>query len=328
MSEENIDSFDSFLGNIKQFDDKPAKKEQGIDDELIGKSSNRKLDEKWNFKIQLSVDFFTDMLTFLKTMGYETIFRLSKKDVKIYVIDQSSNCMCYVTIEKTEMSEYINTDDNDLGQNITGEIETEPKETVIFVKLDLDELTLNSKNPVDLYFDTKERKTLYIVNAKMKESIRLEDINNECLTTKTYKNFYLILMKFLKDESAFDVNVAYPAFRNVLSVVSKKFTKKEKTKLFVKINFKKTEIDFILENENKTKSTSIQMYGDEISLKPIRDVSTIFDTEYLTKLSKLKFVTNVTLRVHEKNPIIIYTTFGAGRIKLYCVIAPRSEQNE
>ncbi len=329
---DGLEKLDPFFANIAKFEkqDKPQSKE----DEMIGKSANRTLDEKWNIKLQFGTDFLSELFTFLSEMGCDTILRLTKQGIKIYVIDPSGTHLCYIIIDKTEMSEYINTDNIENvieDKNAQTEVNKEPEtetETIIYVEFDiLQETILNSKYPTDIYFDTKEKNTMYLVNGKTIESKRLKSIDNQDLTTETYISYHEKLMRWIKDEESFIMNVSYTSFVNVLKFLDKKNVKKDKSvSKFVEINFRKNEVDFIIKNE--LKSSSIQLYGDDIATQGTRDVSFQFNLELPAKMAKLKFKNNPTFHLNEKLPLIIEIKFGAGKIKLYYLIAQRVESEE
>jgi len=321
---DGIEKLDPFFSKIAKYDDKKESKE----DEMIGKSSNRKLDEKWNVKIQFGVDFFNELFTFLNEMNYDTILRLSKQGIKIYVIDPSGTHLCYTMIDRTEMSEYINLenvenliDNNKIDQNIE-------QETVIYVEFDmLNEISLNNKYPIDMYFDTKEKNTMYIVNGKTIESTRLKSLDNQDITIGTYQSYNEKLMNWLNNPESFIMNVSNISFGNVLKTLEKKKGEKDKsTSRIVEINFKKNEIEFLIKNE--IKSSSIQMYGDDIAIQGERNVLMQLALKSLIKMAKLKLRTNVIFHINENLPFVIETKFGAGKINVYYTIAPRTDSEE
>ncbi len=319
-----LEKLSPFFEQINKYDE--PKEKQSIEDEMVGKSSNRILDKKWNIKIQIAADFFTETFRFMNEMGFTTVIGLSERTVRIYRLDPSNTHFTYITIDKTEMSEYINNDfpiniDNvqDNSQN------TQIPEQILYIELDmLDEIYINNKYPVDIYFDTKQMKKMYIVNGKTVESIRLNDIENSNTSVSSYKIHYDKLLKYMNHESMNHVTLAYGALGNVLTSLEKKMSKKDKkSSVFLKIKFGLSEIDFIVGNENETKSSSIQMYGDDIAIRGMQEVNILLEIDFLVKLKKLKFASNVTFHVNEEAPIIIETRFGAGKIRLLYLIMPR-----
>lgn len=318
---DGLEKIDPFFAKIAKYDNE--QKKQSKEDEMTGRNVNRILDEKWNIKIQIGTDFLVELFTFLGEMEYNAILRLTNKEVKIYIRDPSGTHLCYVIINKTEMSEYINTDIT--NQDVTNTQESEP-ETVIYTDFDiLEETILNNKYPTDIYFDTKDKNTMYIVNGKVIESRRLKSLDNQDPTSTTYVSFYEKLMRWLKSEESFIMNVSYVSFSNVLKFIERKNTKKDKTvSKILEVNFRKNEIDFVIENE--LKSSSVQMYGDDITIPGTRDVSLQFTLGILTKMARLKFRNNAILHINENLPLIIETKFGAGKIYLYYLVALRESE--
>ncbi len=320
-----------FFEEINKYDT-PKDKNQSQTDEMIGKASNRVLNEKWNIKIQIAADFFTEMFAFITEMGFNTVIGLTQKQIKIYKLNSADNThLTYITIDKTEISEYINTDfvlnnlmpTSDINKD---ENKDEENETLIYVEFDmLNELSFNNKYPVDIYFDTKEKNTMYIVNAKSIESRRLNDITTKTDTSiNTYNLHWNKVFLYLKNENMVHVTVSHVSLSNVLGSLEKKKTKKDKASTgILKIKFGLSDIDFTISNE--IKSTSIQMYGDDIAIRGLREAFIMLQLDFLVKFKKLKLINNVVLHVYEKLPFIMEAKFGAGKIKLYYVISPRIE---
>ena len=334
MTEKSMEQLSPFFEKISKFDE-PKDKDSSQADEMIGKSSNRVLNEKWNIKIQVGADFFTEMFAFIKELGFNTVFGLTQKQVKIYKINPDNTHLAFITIYKTEMSEYINTDfvlnnlmsETDVSKDTNKtENKDEEQETLIYVEFDmLDELSFNTKYPVDIYFDTKEKNTMYIVNAKSIESRRLNDTSTKNDTSlNTYKLHWDKLLLYMKNENMVHVTVSHVALSNVLGSLEKKKTKKDKSSSgILKIKFGSSEIDFTMSTE--IKSTSIQMYGDDIAIRGLQEANVMLQLDFLVKFKKLKLINNVVLHVYERLPFIMEAKFGAGQIKLYYVVSPRTE---
>ena len=327
MSDQNtLTGTNPFFDKINKFDDKPKESKE---DEMIGKSSNRKLEKPWNIKIQVGVDFFNELFAFIDalkhTTGYDTVLGLTSKQIKIFKLDPSNTHLSYITLDKTEVSEYINTDN--FNAPLTSEINTEvEKETLIYVDFSiLDEINLNNKYPVDIYFDTKVSNTMYIVNAKTIESKRLNDASNNDATITNYPIYFEKIQNYIKNENTFDVHISHISFKNVLTSLDKKKTKKDKkSSEYLQLKFGLNDIDFLTSTD--TTSSSIQMYGDDIIVRGTKEVSIELSLDFLTKFNKLKLMNNVILHVNSSLPFILETKFGAGRIKLYYMIAPRSKE--
>jgi len=320
-TQQPLNKLSPFFEHINKYDE--PKEKQSLEDEMIGKSSNRILDKKWNVKIQIAADFFTEIFTFIKEMGFNTVFGLSEKMVKIYKLNPDNTHLTYITIDKTEMSEYINNDFPINIDNVQDKRDTETPEQIVYVEFDfLDELYINNKYPIDIYFDTKERNTMYLVNGKTIESRRLNEVENNDASISTYQIHYEKVFRFMNDKSMVHVTLAYGALGTVLTTLEKKKTKKDKKSSgILNIKFGLSDIDFIIGNE--TKSSSIQMYGDDIAIRGTGEVSLLTQLDFLVKFKKLKLGSNVTFHVNEKLPIVIETRFGAGKVRLFYMIAPR-----
>lgn len=311
-----------FFEKISAFDEP---KDNQKTDEMIGKSSNRALTEKWNIKIQIGADFFTEIFNFIKEMGFNTVIGLTSKRVRLYKLSADTTHLTYITIDKTEMSEYINVD------NMTNSLTTENKdeveiEHIVYVEFDmLDELEFDSKYPVDIYFDTKEMNTMYIVNDKTIESRRLNVTSTKNdPSLNSYKMYYDKILEFIKHENMVDLTVSHVSFNKVLGRLEKKKSKKDKKSSgILKIKFGISEIDFLMSNE--IKSSSIQMYGDDIAIRAEKETNVVLQVDFLVKFKKLKLMNNVKIHVNENLPFILETKFGAGNIKLFYLISPRVE---
>lgn len=332
QNEPTLGELSPFFAGISKFDDdtssKKGKPKVDTSDEMIGKSSNRVLNEKWNIKLQFGADFINELFIFLKEMNYKTIFGLSKKGIKIYTKDADGTHMSYIIVDRTEMSEYINTNTNPSPTSTTQTPEDETKEEIICVDMEvLEELNINNKYPLDLYFDTIVKNTMYIINAKEVISRRLNSLdNNDPILSAYAPLFERLNTVWLKKENNFKVSVSYPAFKNILISLDKKKSKKDKElKQYVDIKYGKTEIDFIIKNE--IKSSSVQLYGDDVPVKPPREVEMTFRVDNFTKFNKLKLTQNINLYVCENTPLIIETRSGAGKIIEYFIIAPRTESD-
>lgn len=311
-----------FFEKISAFDEP---KDNQKTDEMIGKSSNRALTEKWNIKIQIGADFFTEIFNFIKEMGFNTVIGLTSKRVRLYKLSADTTHLTYITIDKTEMSEYINVDNmtNSLTTENKDEVETEH---IVYVEFDmLDELEFDSKYPVDIYFDTKEMNTMYIVNDKTIESRRLNVTSTKNdPSLNSYKMYYDRTLEFIKHENMVDLTVSHVSFNKVLGRLEKKKSKKDKKSSgILKIKFGISEIDFLMSNE--IKSSSIQMYGDDIAIRAEKETNVVLQVDFLVKFKKLKLMNNVKIHVNENLPFILETKFGAGNIKLFYLISPRVE---
>lgn len=325
---DGIERLDPFFAEIAKYE-KQDKKESR-EDEFTGKSANLKIEEKWNVKMQFGTLFFTELFAFLSELGTSTILRLNKRGAKIYVLDKEGTHASYTLIDRTEMSEFINIDDVGISETPENpeKLTDTDKETVIFAEFELDEMTLNEKYPVDVYFDTKEKNTMYIVNGKTIESRRLKSMDSkDDPTIGTYSGYYERLMKWLKDEESFIMNISYVSFGNILKSLEKKKSKKDKTiSNYAKIEFRKNEIEFKIENE--IKSSTFKMHGDDIATPGTRDTSFLMQLDQLTKLAKLKTKNNIILHINERLPLIVETKFGAGKIHFYYIMSPRTESEE
>ncbi len=314
----------------KNFDD--VGKKTSKEDDMIGKFTNRKLEKPWNIKIQLGVEFFTETFKFIKEMGYDVVLDVSPKELTLMKLDPSTSHLTYIKILKTEMSEYINTDVIDISVANYGDVkepETKSMENLIYVYFDiLDEISLNPKYPIDIYFDTKKEKRMYIVNGKNIESRRLEDTSvTDNPSLNLYRtNYFDKMLSFMKHESTVDITVSHVAFKNILNTLAKKQTKDKKTNGILDIRFGSSDITFLIGND--TQSSDLQMYGDDIAMRGSREIQILMHIDHIVKFGKLEFTNNVILHINETLPRIFETRFGAGNIKLYYLIAPRVKEED
>lgn len=284
--------------------------------EVVGKGNNRKLDEKWNIKFTIEADFFEWIFRFLREIGYSTIFRFNKDDIKIFVLDESTSHAAYVLIDRIGVAEYI----------VNGIVEE--NEIVVYVEMDMvEEMLLNNRYPVDIYFDTLEKKKMYIVNGKNIEMRRLTSLDNKDNTNSSYEMYLGKITGWIKNENTFKMIVGYNGFKGVIGSLEKKKGKKDETKI-VDINFGKGDIEFVVGGaENETKTSSIMMYGEDIFVRGIRDVHKSFNLEYVVKLGRLKFDNNISFYVNESLPLVFESKFGLGKVLIYYFIAPKSRNN-
>lgn len=297
------------------------------EDEVIGKGNNRKLDEKWNIKVTVGADFFDEIFRFLRELGYDTIFRFNKEGMKIYILDASTSHASYVLVDKTEMAEYKNLDGLGLDGKELKELDGK-EELVIYVDMDvIEDMLLNNRYPVDMYFDTIEKKRMYIVNGKEIVRRRLNSLDNKDNTNSTYEMYLDKIFGWIKNENTFKVGVGYNGFKGVIGSLEKKKGKQKETKM-VDIKFGKDDIDFIVGGgEDEVKSSSIMMYGEDILVRGLRDVQVRLNLEYVVKLGKLKFNNNISFYINENLPLVVESKFGTGKIIVYYVIAPKKEQD-
>lgn len=293
------------------------------DEDIIGKGNNRKLDEKWDIKVTVGADFFDDIFRFLREMKYNTIFRFSGDGMKVYVLDGSTSHAAYVLVDKTEMAEYVN---NLVLEGDGGEGSEGKTEEVIYVDMDIvEDMLLNNKYPVDIYFDVSEKKRMYIVNGKEIVRRRLDSLDNKDDTNSTYEMYLEKINSWKNNERTFKMSVGYNGFKAVVGSLERKKGKQKETKK-VNIKFGVDNIEYIVGgNEDEVKSSSIMMYGEDILVRGVRPVEKIFNLEYVVKFGKLKFNNNISFYVNESLPMVMESKFGAGKIIAYYVIAPRND---
>ena len=321
---DGIEKIDPFFAEIAKFEEE----ERESKEKIIGESANRTLNKKWNVKLQFGTKFFNELFKFLSEIGDDTILRLTKRGVKIYILNSNNTNLVYTLIDRTEMSQYINTDDKEENKNPSMLLTDTEGEIIIYVEFDiLKEMELNEKYPTDVYFDTKEENKMYIVNGKTIESKRLKSIDNIDPTLGTYESNYNNLMKWLKDEESFIMSIIPTSFVNTAKILERKKGKKDKSLTKVlNIEFRKNKIDFIIKDE--IKATSVQMYDNDIATPGTRDVNLMMNLDIVTNLAKVTFKNNVVLHINEKLPLIMETKFGAGKIYMYYIMALRSETEE
>jgi hypothetical protein len=319
----DLGKINPFFEDLKTYSEENKVEKSEKNDDMLGKTSNRVLDEKWNVKIQFSSKFFINTFAFLKQFGYNTVIGLNKKTITLFKVDPSTNVMSYIIISKNEVSEYINIDETDIS-GIAGNGETPEKpDTIIYVEMDiLDDMVINEKYPVDLYFDTKEKNHMYIINGKSLEARRLNDPANGDKQLTLYPTFYeQKIQRWLKSDDIFPVHIRKESLKTVLSHLEKKKTKKDqKSKAEVKIVFTPSDIDFITEKE--TSHSSIQLYGDDISIRPKHDVTLYLNVDFVVMYKALNLENNVIMHAKENFPCILETKLGAGQIKHFYIISP------
>ncbi len=374
-------------------------------DEMVGHSTNRRLNEPWNIKMRFTAENFDDTFRFLRELGYDTLFRFNKKGLKIFKLNTSAPThFSYVIVDRTEMSEYSidweksltslttdtntsntnlktktktyteetddqndsndnetdpiteddnfqhetsnrdniqeansnqddsNQDENNNNDNNDDDEEKYPKEDEIIAYTETDiieDISLNNKYPVDIYFDTIEKNKYYIVNGKEIVSRRLNGLENDNNTVNMYFKYYYKLMNWMADEDTIKLSVTSKGMENVLKSLEKKKPKKDKTagssgSAFVEVKFSRNEIDFIIQNE--IKSSSIQLYGDDIIVKCKSSTEAVYDLESLIKFGKLKLTDNVTFYINENFPLVLETRYGANKYFVFYAVAPRKEE--
>lgn len=306
-----INKVDPFMERVNKSNEFSKKGNEA--NEVVGKGNNRKLNEKWNIKFTIEADFFDWIFRFLREIGYRTIFRFNKDGIKIFLLDESTSHAAYVLINKIGVAEYV----------VNGI--DEENEIVVYVDMDIvEEMLINNRYPVDIYFDTSEKSTMYIVNGKNIEKRRLNSLDNKDNTNSNYEMYLNKIVEWTKNENTFKVVVGYNGFKGVIGSLDKKKGKQKETKI-VDIKFGKDNIDFIVGGaEDEVKSSSIMMYGEDIFVRGIRDVQKSFNLEYIVKLGKLKFDNNISFYVNENLPLVFESKFGLGKILIYYFIAPKS----
>lgn len=317
---------ENFFNNVKKYDDEGAKGSRK-ESEIIAKGVNRKFNEPWNIKITMTGETFDELFKFLREIGYSTLFKFTEKEIKIYIIDPAGTHMSLVIIDKTEVAEYMGVNNNKAQEHtVNGHISNEhiSHEHVIYVDTDvIEDMSLNVKFPVEIFFDTAEKKKMYIVNGKEMVSRRLNSTDNQDNTLGTCENYENKLMnQWIKNENVFRITVGHIGLKNAIVSLEKK--KKTDIKLTT-VEFRKNEIEFIVEDD--VRRSSAIMYGEDIVIGGTRDVNNIYTLEHITKFGKLKLTNNVNLYVNDNFPLIMETKFGAGKIVLYYMIAPRVDND-
>lgn len=304
---------DLFGGGIKRDRYSDRNEHEMAESEMVGKGVNRVLDESWNIKMTMDSEIFDGIIKFLQEMGYSTIFRFNNKEVKLYIIDPSNTHASLVIIDKTEMAEYV------WKSKINTDNEIDYEEPV-YVDTDvIEDMNISTKHPVDLYFDTVDKRKMYIVNEKEILSRQLNSMDNQDNTLSTYEGYIEKLNNiWLKNESSFKMIIGHNGFQTVVKSLEKK--KKSEIK-FVHVKYGKNEIEFV--SRDNVRSSSIMLYGEDIIIGGTRDVEHVYKLEDYNKFGKLKFTNNINLYVNENLPLIMETKFGASRIVLYYLLAPR-----
>jgi hypothetical protein len=280
---ENMAERDLFGGGIKRDRYSDRNEHEMAESEMVGKGVNRVLDESWNIKMTMDSEIFDGIIKFLQEMGYSTIFRFNNKEVKLYIIDPSNTHASLVIIDKTEMAEYV----------------------------------WKSKINTDNEIDYEE--PVYVDTDVIEDMRQLNSMDNQDNTLSTYEGYIEKLNNiWLKNESSFKMIIGHNGFQTVVKSLEKK--KKSEIK-FVHVKYGKNEIEFV--SRDNVRSSSIMLYGEDIIIGGTRDVEHVYKLEDYNKFGKLKFTNNINLYVNENLPLIMETKFGASRIVLYYLLAPR-----
>lgn len=314
--------------------------ESKTEDQMAGKSANRKLNEKWNIKLQLKADLFEDIFRFLRSMQYKTIFRFREKNVKLFVMDESTSHMAYVVIDRTEISDYISgvvngvIDEKEIKEkeikdgSIDVDSGNDNDEIVVYCETDvIEEMSINGKYPVDVYFDTLDKQRMYIVNAKNKKSRRLMSTDNQDSSSSSYKSYEDKIQSWIKDQNTFKMSVGYKGFKDVMASLDKIKGDKKEVQV-VEIKFGINEIEFNVGSGDDVKSSSDIMYGEDIAVRGKREVTNLYNLEYLVKFGRLDFDNTVNFYINEEYPLIMGSNFGHGKFEIYYVVANRADAEE
>src|SRR3970040_1528094 len=107
----------SFFGSASA-ETKIDNKEQ----QFISKGSNRRLDEPYDINFTIGSKFFSNLITFINEMGYDTVMWFKKKEMKLLVIDPSKTHAASIRFDRIEFADY----------NIKG-LENDDSERLIYI---------------------------------------------------------------------------------------------------------------------------------------------------------------------------------------------------
>lgn len=331
------------IGNVlteptyREMNEFDTSNEELPENQMMTRTSNRSLDQKYNVKLVLTTDFFEETFKFLKEISYKTIFRFYPHEAQIFAIEPSLSHGASFKIEKTEMSDYqlklAPQQEEQEEQTLLQEKNKENKESeqeklqevVAYLDADImEDIHLNNRYPVEIFFDTIYKQRIYIINNKEIVSKRLNStVNNEPILVN-YKILDIKIKEWSGRPNSFKMVVGSKGFKNVLMSLERKKGPKSSTSnapTFINVTYKPDEIDFTLNSD--LKSSSILISGDDITTPGEREVKAIYNLNELVKLNKLKYNNNISLTINDDYPLVVETKYGSGRTVLNYIIAPR-----
>jgi len=300
------------VGNINLGDgfsivDSRDEKSEDYDEYVLDKYM--KLDEHYDIKFTIGAELFENIATFMNYISYDVAISFRKDCVILRNIDPSMTHRARVTIDKTELSEYIIPDDG---------------ETDILVDFSLIEsLDVQKKMPVDVYVDMTKKQRLYFVCGKSEVYNRLVDPSKATDIIRSDEKLDSLLER---DE--------YERFVVLPDVLSKALnsTKKRREKrenMATRIVYNKNFVSFNVEDiDYQMFGKRYVMSGSDALVYPLTDGYVIVSTEYLITFSKLNLTQQVTMYMANSLPLFFDTRLGGGNIKVLFVIAPRIERDE
>lgn len=318
MTDEKLN--EKFFGNENK--DKQIDSEKFIEeksDEMVSKSSNRKLNEKWDIHFCIGTETFQNIIGILKNVGLDTIFRFTKNDLKIYVVDVANTHSAIATFHKTEFAVYeVQIDDVDDG------IKDIYIDTSIFGEF----IELDKSYPTDIYIDTLLKKKFYVANGKEIAYTKLNVMNVEgggSSTLSQYKTLYDRVQNLLKNEEVQKIVVEQKSMVQVIKSISKKGSK-DKDANVISVYCYKNGIEFSF--DVGTRGSDISLMGNDLLVYPIKDTKIQIDIDYIKELKELKFSYQCNMWIHNDFPLVLETKMGGGNIVLLFIIATRVVSND
>ncbi len=293
----------------------PDKKETKEENSFISKGSNKVLNKPYNIHFTIGGKMFANMLQFINLIDYKSIFQFKQKEVNIMAVDAGNTHMSLIKFEKTEFADYLIKD-----------LEGEDSEKLIYIDLSITEdLPVDDNHPIDFYVDTIVMNRFYMISGKVIVYKQLGVLN-----TSESESVIVGKAKFLTETIAkihktnFQrISISQIALSNLMKSLSKQKSKKKDETVNCKMELKKNNILFTIQNESS--GIDIELSGDDIMVYPTDEDMSIFDIEYFNKFGILKSSYTTTMYTKSPLPIIFESRLGGGKIIVYYLLATRSE---
>lgn len=300
-----------FTGNIKV-----NKGEEPVRTEFQEKGVNSKFEQPWNIKFTLGSEAFINLTEFLSGIGYDVVFKFTKKELQIYILDTAKTHSALIVSKNIEFAEYVVKDLKD------------DEERIIFLDIEvIDELSINKELPIDFYVDTLINKTFYIVNGKEQIEKRLNDIRDESSgTLNASKTSHVTIKRWMSDERYQKIVITQGAMKNLMISLAKKYPKVKDNIKVCNVILRKNEMEVSLESD--LKKNRIFINGQDLMVYPVREDTVGINLEYLVKFNKLKLNFQCNMYLSSIMPIIFECKYGGGNMVIYYTIAPYVPSSE
>ncbi len=312
------DSFFVDRGSPKKDNKQEKDLQESRNSEFSGKTSNRKLDKKWNIHFTLGSGTFSNLVLFLSDIDYNIAFLFRKREVQMVAIDPGDSHGSVIKLDKIELSDY------------TSNLEKDDDEKWILIDSSVitDEMSINEEKPVDFYVDTLDKKRYYVINGKEQVERQLNTVDTSDGTDallKRHKNFSNSVSKLITDERYQKIVVNYAPLTSLIKSLSKKTDKSKDTTTLCSLYLTKYDLDFRVASE--VKSSSIMLSSDDLMVYPLKDDIFKFSLKFFNKLGKLKFNNTVEMYICGEYPIIVSTRLGGGGVRTWFLLAPRMDSD-